>query len=63
MLKTFKIAFFGTTDFAVETLDLIKDHYNVGAVVTSQDKPAGRGLKIRESAVKIYAKKNQLKTL
>ena len=63
MLKTFKIAFFGTTDFAVETLDLIKDHYNVGAVVTSLDKPAGRGLKIRESAVKIYAKKNQLKTI
>ena len=42
MLKTFKIAFFGTTDFAVETLDLIKDHYNVGAVVTSLDKPAGK---------------------
>jgi len=63
MLKTFKIAFFGTTDFAVETLDSIKDHYNVGAVVTSLDKPAGRGLKIRESAVKIYAKKNQLKTI
>ena len=53
--------FFGTTDFAVETLDLIKDHYNVGAVVTSLDKPAGRGLKIRESAVKIYAKKKSIK--
>ena len=63
MLKTFKIVFFGTTDFAVETLNLIKDHYNVKAVVTTEDKPAGRGLKIRESAIKIYAKKNQLKTI
>ena len=63
MSKDFKIVFFGTTDFAVETLSLLKDHFNIKAVVTSEDKPAGRGLRIRESAVKIYSKDNKLNTL
>ena len=63
MSKDFKIVFFGTTDFAVETLNLLKDHFNIKAVVTSEDKPAGRGLKIRESAVKIYSKNKKLNNL
>ena len=63
MSKDFKIVFFGTTDFAVETLSLLKDNFNIKAVVTSEDKPAGRGLKIRESAIKIYSKDNKLNTL
>lgn len=47
----------GTPDFAVATLESIIDHdYNVVGVITSPDKPAGRGRKIRESAVKLYAK-------
>ncbi len=55
------IVFFGTPDFAVATLDsLLKSGYNVSAVVTVPDKPAGRGLKIRESDVKKYAVKNNL---
>ena len=63
MSKDFKIVFFGTTNFAVETLSLLKDNFNIKAVITSEDKPAGRGLKIRESAVKIYSKNNKLNTL
>ena len=56
MSKKIKIIFFGTTDFAVETLNILKDNFNIEAVVTAEDKPAGRGLKIKESSVKIYAK-------
>lgn len=46
----------GTPDFAVASLRrLVEGGYNVVAAVTMPDKPAGRGLKMRESAVKQYA--------
>lgn len=52
----------GTPDFAVASLQtLVEDGYNVVGVITSVDKPAGRGKKIRYSAVKEYALKNNLK--
>ena len=63
MSKKTKIIFFGTTDFAVETLNILKDNFNIVAVVTAEDKPAGRGLKIKESSVKIYAKENNIKII
>lgn len=48
-----RIVFFGTPDFAVPSLKaLVSNGYRVVAVVTSPDKPAGRGLKERASAVK-----------
>ncbi len=51
-----KIVFFGTPEFAVESLDaLIKNGFNVAAVVTMPDKAAGRGQKLSQSAVKKYA--------
>ena len=51
-----KIVFFGTPDFAVESLDMLcRNGYNVAAVVTMPDKPAGRGHKMLHSAVKEYA--------
>ena len=54
--KDIKIVFFGTPDFAVESLDaLIKEGCDIAAVVTAPDKPAGRGHKLLESAVKKYA--------
>jgi len=54
----------GTAEFAIPCLDNIKKNdFNILAVVTSPDKPAGRGLKISESPVKEYAKKNQLNLL
>jgi methionyl-tRNA formyltransferase len=46
----------GTPEFAVKPLDtLVKAGYKVVGVVTVADKPAGRGLKVNESAVKQYA--------
>ena len=46
----------GTPDFAVTILKkLIEDKYNVVGVITAPDKPAGRGRKINQSAVKKYA--------
>lgn len=59
-----KIVFMGTPDFAVASLDiLVKNNYDVAAVVTVPDKPAGRGQKISESAVKQYAVANNLRVL
>ena len=46
----------GTPEFAVASLEaLIDAGYNVVAVVTMPDKPAGRGLNLQQSAVKQYA--------
>ncbi len=51
-----RIIYLGTPDFAVAGLKtLIENNYNVVAVVTAPDKPAGRGKKIQETAVKKYA--------
>jgi len=59
-----KIIFLGTPDFAVPSLDiLIKNGYEVVAVITAPDKPAGRGQKLNISAVKQYAIDNNLKVL
>lgn len=59
-----KIIFFGTPEFAVESLDkLIKGGYNVAAVVTMPDKIAGRGHKLIQSDVKKYALEKNLKVL
>ena len=54
----------GTPDFSVPMLDILnKSHHNVIGVVTVSDKPAGRGQKIKTSAIKDYAIKNNLLTL
>lgn len=59
-----RIIFMGTPDFAVGILDkLIQEGKNIVAVITSVDKPAGRGRKIHQSAVKEYAVKNNLPVL
>jgi len=59
-----KIVFMGTPQFAVASLDaLIKAGCDIVAVVTAPDKPAGRGQKLTESAVKQYALENGIKTL
>jgi len=58
------IIFMGTPDFAVASLDaLIKAGFTIVGVITAPDKPAGRGMKINESAVKKYAVKHGLKIL
>lgn len=56
MPKDLRIIYMGTPDFAVPSLKiLVKNSYNVVAVVTAPDKPAGRGLKLKASPVKEYA--------
>lgn len=56
-----KIVFLGTPDFAVESLRAIVDNgFNVVGVVTMPDKPAGRGHKMYESPVKLFAKERGL---
>lgn len=59
-----RIVFMGTPEFAVASLDcLLKNNFNIVAVVTSPDKPAGRGQQLHQSAVKNYALKHNLKIL
>jgi methionyl-tRNA formyltransferase len=59
-----KIIFFGTPEFAVASLKAIVDAgMQVVAVVTAPDKPAGRGLKLQQSAVKNYALQNNIPVL
>jgi methionyl-tRNA formyltransferase len=59
-----KIVFMGTPEFAVGSLRaLINEGFNIVAVVTTPDKPAGRGQKIQESDVKQYAKSQNLPIL
>ena len=55
-----KVVFMGTPEFAVASLDAINKVHEVVGVVTVADKPAGRGKKIRYSAVKEYALENKL---
>ena len=55
--KDLRIVFMGTPEFAVPSLRALVDGgYNVVAVVTTPDKPAGRGQKIHESDVKVAAR-------
>jgi methionyl-tRNA formyltransferase len=59
-----RIIFMGTPEFAVASLEiLVENKYNVVAVVTAPDKPAGRGQQIQQSAVKEFAVKHNLKVL
>ena len=63
-MKNLRIVFMGTPEFAVATLGaLLMNGYNVVAVVTSPDKPAGRGKKIKKSAVKEFAESSNLPVL
>jgi len=59
-----KIVFMGTPDFAVASLHaLVEAGFDVAAVVTAADKPAGRGQKVQESAVKQYAVSKGIRVL
>ncbi len=59
-----KIVFMGTPDFAVASLSALLDaDFDIVGVITAPDKPAGRGQKISESAVKRFAVDKGLKVL
>ena len=63
-MEKLRIVFMGTPEFAVGILDtIIKNNYEVVGVITAADKPAGRGQKIKYSAVKEYALEHNLKLL
>lgn len=62
--KAMRIVYMGTPEFAVPPLKaLVEGGYNVVAVVTAPDKPAGRGLQMQQSAVKQYAERVGLPVL
>jgi methionyl-tRNA formyltransferase len=59
-----KIAFFGTADFAVASLEALQQAgHHIVAIVTAPDKPAGRGLKLTQSPVKQAAERLSLPVL
>lgn len=63
-MKQLRIVFMGTPEFAVPSLDkLYEGGYDIAGVITAPDKPAGRGMKLTESAVKKYALGKNLKIL
>jgi methionyl-tRNA formyltransferase len=62
--KNFRIVFMGTPVFAVQSLKVLHEAgYYIAAVVTTPDKPAGRGLRLHSSPVKDFAVLNQLPLL
>ena len=63
-MKKLRVVFMGTPEFAVATLDAIrKAGHEVVAVVTTPDKPAGRGQHLHSSEVKNYAVAHQIPVL
>lgn len=63
-MRDLRIVFMGTPEFAVTILrEILDSGYNLVGVVTAPDKPAGRGRKLQESAVKVFAASKGLKIL
>ncbi len=61
-MKSLKVIFFGTPEFAKNSLKAIHEsNHEVVGVVTVADKASGRGQKIHESPVKTYALENNLR--
>lgn len=59
-----RIIFMGTPEFARACLEkLVTAGCNIVGVVTAPDKPAGRGMKLQQSAVKEYAVSHELNIL
>ena len=64
MNSNLRIVFMGTPAFAVPSLKLLlENNFNVVAVVTAPDKPAGRGRKLESSEICTFARSQQLKVL
>ena len=60
-MKNLKVVFFGTPDFAAQSLEAIHhSSHEVVGVVTVADKASGRGQKMNQSAVKVFAVENNL---
>jgi methionyl-tRNA formyltransferase len=64
MKSTLKIVYMGTPEFAVEPLKvLLEKGYNIVSVVTTPDKPAGRGRELKQSNIKRFALERGLSVL
>ena len=64
MRHNLKIIYLGTPEFAVAGLKiLLENGFNIVAVVTSPDKPSGRGLQLQQSPVKQFALANNISVL
>lgn len=62
--KDLRIVFMGTPDFAVASLEaLLNAGCNIVGVITSPDKPGGRGMQLQQSAVKQFAVQHKLSVL
>lgn len=63
-MRDIRIVFMGTPEFAVTILkEILAKKYKVVGVITAPDKPAGRGRKVNQSAVKKFALENNLSIL
>lgn len=63
-MRDLRIVFMGTPDFAVTILKhLVENNFTIAGVITAPDKPAGRGRKLNQSAVKKYALSQNLNIL
>lgn len=61
-MKSLKVVFLGTPEFAKTALEAIhQSHHDVVGVVTATDKASGRGQKLNASPVKIYADEHSLR--
>lgn len=61
MSKCLKIVFAGTPEIARLTLEnILKHQFNVGLVLTQPDRPAGRGMKLTPSPVKLLALEHEI---
>ena len=59
-----RLLFFGTPDFASQCLrKILSSRHSVVAVVTAPDRPAGRGRKLAQTAVKMLARSHGLEIL
>lgn len=59
-MQTPRLVFMGTPEFAVPVLAALIEHYEVAAVYTRADKPAGRGKQLVESPIKAFARAHGL---
>jgi methionyl-tRNA formyltransferase len=64
MKEALKIVFLGTPEFAVDSLDILANNgFDIAAVVTSPDQPAGRGQLLQSSPIKKYAQSKGIRVL
>ncbi len=61
-MKKFRVAFCGTPDFSVPTLDLLANHPHIDLVkvISMPDRPAGRGMDLKSPEVIEYAKAKKI---